>query len=260
MKAQPYVGITGPTTTEEVEFCVKEFQAAGYTMSSPHVPMLGFLVSYKTLSGEPGNRRYPKFADLPGLLERAKSDTFPMIHYNSREHETLADQVSRVFDPNYDLCKFIQLNVVWPNVQEVQLMKRRFPKLQVILQLSARAMEFRSYEEILDKVARYEDNIAYVLIDPSGGAGLEFQLGHSLFLNHKLRERFPYLTIGFAGGLSGENVRNKVTEITKRTLDQDFCIDAESGVRDKITLAYGDDILNVQKVRHYLQEAGKIIR
>lgn len=65
MVSKPYVGVTGLTTREEVESTIREFEQAGYTLNSGHLPMIGFLVSQKTLHGEPtSNRRYPKIEDL----------------------------------------------------------------------------------------------------------------------------------------------------------------------------------------------------
>lgn len=80
-----YVGITGPTTVKEVKDICNEFSQAGYHAKSvmgnsrgnstktSHIPMLGFLVSYKTLSGQPTqNRRYPPVCELSELLKAKK--------------------------------------------------------------------------------------------------------------------------------------------------------------------------------------------
>lgn len=40
---------------------------------------------------------------------------------------------------------------------------------------------------------------------------------------------------------------------------KEFCIDAEGGLRNKLTPAYGDDILSIRKVRGYLQSASQVI-
>ena len=90
MKAKPYVGITGVVNEQEVLAVMKEFENSGYTLKSRHLPMLGFLVSLKTLNGqETSNRRYPEFKNLRHLVERTKNKIFPMIHYNSKEKTTL---------------------------------------------------------------------------------------------------------------------------------------------------------------------------
>ncbi len=70
----------------------------------------------------------------------------------------------------------------------------------------------------------------------------------------------PDVTVGFAGGFNGENVEGRLRELVLALFHEDFCIDAEGGLRDKLTGAYGDDLLNRGKVRSYLQEASRVIR
>ena len=48
-----YIGITGPINNKEVNDIIREFSYAKYSESSKHIPMLGFLVSYKTLNNLP---------------------------------------------------------------------------------------------------------------------------------------------------------------------------------------------------------------
>src|SRR3989338_5443514 len=118
MSAQPYIGITGTVSVDEVEAVISEFNSAGYFLSSSHIPMLGFLVSYKTLNGLPTeNKRYPLIGKVRGLLEHCAGRVLPMIHYNSKEMSTLAEQVSRIFDGLYqnDFCRALQMNIVWPD-------------------------------------------------------------------------------------------------------------------------------------------------
>ena len=49
-------------------------------------------------------------------------------------------------------------------------------------------------------------------------------------------------------------------EILQQIGESDFCIDAEGGLRDKITSAYGDDLLNIDKVRGYLQSDSSVLK
>ena len=76
----------------------------------------------------------------------------------------------------------------------------------------------------------------------------------------EIRNSLPELVVGFAGGLTGENVESKAKSIISSVNEDDFCIDAEGGLRDKITSAYGDDLLNLEKVRGYLQSASSVLR
>lgn len=263
MRPKAYVGITGPVNVQETGDICREFSEAGYSMESPHIPMLGFLVSYKTLNGQPTqNRRYPPVNSLPDLLRAIDGQVLTMIHYNSKEIDTLSDQVTQVFDGVYDkgLCRAIQLNIVWPNVGQVALIKKRHPEMQMVFQASHKTMDGRTANQIARGIKEYGGLINYVLIDPSGGRGMAFDLESSVTIYSELSELCPELTIGFAGGFSGENVAPRLREILQKIETEDFCIDAEGRLRDKITSVYGDDLLNIKKVREYLQSASSVLR
>jgi hypothetical protein len=263
MEMKPYVGITGAVSNEEVRTIIKEFSDAGYTMNSSHIPMLGFLVSYKTLNGQhTENRRYPKFQGLVSLLREANREVLAMVHYNSREMSSLAEQVSKIFEGIYtdNLCHSIQLNIIWPDANQVKLIKERFPEMHIVFQASHKAMTDKTVKEICDGIGGYGDALNYVLIDPSGGKGLEFEIENSVNLYSELRARFPDLVVGFAGGFNGSNVKCKLDNLIGKVGESCFCIDAEGGLRDKISDNYGDDLLNIGKVRDYLQSASSVLR
>jgi hypothetical protein len=267
VKAEPYIGITGLASQEEVERVIAEFHQAGYTMNSPHLPMLGFLVSCESLSNptlRPVNRRYPRFADVRDLLKQTGRRVFTMIHYESGLY-ALAEQVTRMFDRIYEegLCRAIQLNIPWPNVSQVQLLKREFPELKIVFQLSHKSIEAMSdapAKDIVDRLEDYGDSLSYVLIDPSAGRGKAFEIENSFELElYYGLSQLPYLTLGFAGGFTGDNVARRLEKIKAATGRTNFCIDAESGLRDQVTKAYGDDLLNIEKVKAYLQAAASVL-
>jgi len=257
---RPYVGITGPVTVDEVKAITQEFGRAGYRMLSDHWPMIGFLVSLKTLNRQPtANRRYPAIDTLPDLLEQA-AGTFTMIHYNSREQQTLAEQVRSVFKGVYGrLCSAVQLNIPWPDIKQVSAIKNEFPCMDIVFQASHQAMEGMTPAEIVKKIIKYGSSINYVLIDPSGGRGIEFNIESSVRLYKELFSKTKGLTVGFAGGFTCANVADRVNEIKARIDSEFFCIDAEGGLRDKITNAYGDDLLNMTKVKAYLSSASQVL-
>ncbi len=263
MKAKPYVGVTGPVTVQETKDICREFAEADYSMESPHVPMLGFLVSYKTLNGQTTqNKRYPPTNSLPELLKATEGQVLTMIHYNSKEIDTLSNQVAKIFDGVYKngLCRAIQLNIAWPDINQVARIKEQHPDMQVVFQASHIAMYGKTPNQIAKGVQHYSDSINYVLIDPSGGRGIPFDLESTVKIYSEFREQCPDLTIGFAGGFTGENVAPRLREILKQIGEDKFCIDAEGGLRDKITSTQGDDLLNATKVREYLQSASSVLQ
>lgn len=263
MKAKQYVGITGPVNVQETKEIFRQFSEADYSLESPHIPMLGFLVSYKTLNGQViQNRRYPPVNSLPKLLKATNRQVLTMIHYNSKEIDTLSNQVAEIFERIYDngLCRAIQLNIAWPDINQVSRIKEQYPDMQIVLQLSHKAMNGKTPNQIAKRVRDYGDLISYVLIDPSGGRGIPFDLDSSVTIYSELKNQCPDLIIGFAGGFTGENVTPRLREIIKRVGDDKFCIDVEGGLRDKITSTYGDDLLNIKKVRKYLQSSSLVLR
>ncbi|HLF54492.1 MAG TPA: hypothetical protein VI612_02120 [Candidatus Nanoarchaeia archaeon] len=258
----PYVGVTGIVSTQEVEAVINEFSSAGYSMTSPHIPMLGVLASFKSLNAQPTSRRYPRIELLPELMRAAAGKAFTAVHYNTSDAiYTLCGQVKKVFDGIYQggLCRALQLNVPWPEVRQVGFIRQDMPEMQILLQLSQRAMTGLTPKETAERVKLYGGLLSYVLIDPSGGRGLEFDLQKSLEVYRELREQTPGLTIGFAGGLTGANVEERARLLTAQTETSGVCIDTESGVRDKLSDKPGDDVLNVGKVREYLQGAHRVL-
>ena len=263
MKAKAYVGVTGPASIQEAKDICREFSESGCSMGSSHIPMIGFLVSYKTLNGQSTqNRRYPLMNSIPDLLKATDAQVLTMIHYNSREVDTLSHQVAKIFQGIYDngLCRAIQLNIEWPGLNQVEGIKNRHPDMQIIFQASYKAMDGKTPGQIAERIKEYGDLISYVLIDPSGGRGIPFDLESSVAVYSKLRERCPDLTIGFAGGFTGENVASRLRKILGQIKANDFCIDAEGGLRNKITSEYGDDSLDITKVRKYFQFAFPLLR
>ncbi|MFA5857033.1 MAG: hypothetical protein WC867_06740 [Candidatus Pacearchaeota archaeon] len=262
MRRKPYVGITGPINTYEVEHLVTLFESNGYNMESDYLPMIGFLVSYKTLTKQPvSNRRYPNFLNLRDLLRKCENKIFTMIHYNSRESD-LADQIDNVFNGLYeeDLCRSLQLNIPSPNKSELIKIKRKMPEMEIVFQANRHILNSGDSFEVSKKISEYSGLIDYILIDPSGGRGQEFDMKSSVELYFELREKIPEVQIGFAGGFNTENVNLRVNELIERIGNQNFSIDAEGGLRDKLSSEYGDDLLNLNKVKDYLFEASLVLK
>ena len=265
MKPKPYIGITGAADCRETEYICGEFLDAGYSMQRSRIPMLGFLVSSKTLAGQKtGNRRYPPVYTLASMLEKADGQVLTMIHYNSLETGTIDEQVSIIFerDAIYDsgLCEALQLNVPWPEKRQLENIKEKFPEMKIVFQASREAIGSRTPREMAAGIAGYGDVIDYVLIDQSGGRAMEMDPGFSAELYSDIMSRCPRMTAGFAGGLSGSNIIPVAKDLAQRTGSCDFCVDAEGGLRDSITQEYGDDILNFLKVRFYLKAASAVLK
>jgi len=258
-----YVSVTGGVNKEEVEAISREFQEAGFSKDSAYFPSIGFLVSEKTLKGEKTqNLRFAEFKDVPDLIEIANKTIVPIIHYNTRNLDTLSKQVMNVMQEVYDdhICRHLQLNVTWPHVSEVKKIKKHFKDMLITLQISHKSMMGLHIDEIANKVSSYKDSLDYVLIDPSKGRGIEFNPEDSAALYREIKALRPKYSIVLAGGLDGDNVEDILLEVMQELEHNDFSIDAEGRLRDKINdNFFGNDILNIGKVRRYLQGAARIL-
>ncbi len=263
MVNKKYIGITGPVNVRETKEICKKFYEAGYSMESSHIPMIGFLISHKTLNNkEFKNRRYPSVNTLTDLLKATDNKVLTMIHYNSKEISTLSNQVERIFEGIYEnnLCRAIQLNIPWPDINQVSNIIKKYPDMKIVFQASNKIMNEKTPNQIVQGIKEYGDLVSYVLIDPSGGRGIPFDLESSINIYSELKEHCSNLVLGFAGGFNGKNVSSRLRKIIQKINENDFCIDAEGGLRDKITLAYGDDLLNIKKVSEYIQSSSLILK
>jgi len=261
MDSKPYVGVTGLASIGEVKKVTREFEDAGFDRNSSHVPMIGFLVSSQTLQGrQTSNRRYPEISLVPKLLQESGEGVFRTIHYTTRDQETLYDQVEQLLDGPYEerLCQGLQLNMTFPPVPQIGKIKRRFPQLEIIFAANKGVISSGFPNHVAQRMGVYQGAIDYVLIDPSGGRGEELKVEKSVRVAKEIRKKGPRAMLGFAGGLTGENVYDTCFSLRQNLGGDSFCIDAEGGLRNKLSDEWGDDILDIRKVRVYLQEAARV--
>lgn len=251
--AKHYVGVSGLSSMEEVDGALDALYETEFEMDGDHAPMLGFLVSYKTLDGaRHENPRYPLMSDLSKMMYKVDCKAIASVHYNTNDPSTLSDQVRKIFDADdmyrTDLCRTLQLNVPWPPLKEVDAIKSDYRHMKIILQVSRRSAEGMSPEQIADRVSEYA-KASYVLIDPSGGTGAGLDVGSAADLYRRISKRMPNVKVGFAGGLGPSNVKKVCEEMEGSIGTRGFSIDAESGLRD------GNDSLDRGKLTTYLERA-----
>ena len=124
--AKPYIGVTGAVSIDEITAIGEAFYQTKYTHQTPHIPMIGILVCDATRNNNLiKNRRYPLYKEVPALIKKANKYGFPTIYYHTQNQENLAEQVSECLD----ICEGLQLNLDWPDVIEVQKIKKIRPDL-----------------------------------------------------------------------------------------------------------------------------------
>lgn len=265
-RREPYIGVTGLVGLREARIIAQAFKDSGLTQADcRRRAMVGVLASPETLAPSIRKRvKYPSLPQIRGLLSTTRDAAFNTIHYNNYPAGDLAVQVSSLLD--YDglytdkLCEGIQFNKPiggdqWPPVEEISKIKQAYPELRVILQLGPRILRNLSPDAIVEMVSKYTDVTDYALIDPSAGRKRIFDVNIVSPLYTALREEYPRLALGFAGGFDPKNVHTRLWVLSQVIGSRDFSIDAEGGLRLVGKDPYSPTPISPAKARRYIYQA-----
>src|SRR3989344_168917 len=138
MKPKPYVGITGFKTKTEIDEISRTWEEQGRDLGYKF--MFGFICSAKRLKEkEKSGTESPSINDLPILTGITPRFGLPMIHYYTPNRERLSQELQEVFSTGkmYEqgFCRAVQLNMTWPDPDQIQEVKKEFPNLEIVLQL-----------------------------------------------------------------------------------------------------------------------------
>lgn len=256
---RPYIGVTGISEIYEAEVIAQTFPQA-LPESSSHQGMTGYLVSLHTLNGDKEKvTKYPYINNLPDLLRVTRTASLNTIHYRTPERATLAEQVAKLFDKSYiyadGLCQTLQLNIAWPDPDQIEKIKKIMPAMRFILALTPKIVLRESRFEIEDKLTDYRDIVDYVLIDPSGGIGEAFESNAVLPLYTSAKDIMRNQIVALGGGFNEKNVKIRLAEISELLRTKQFAIDAEGGLRDKTTSNPHAGILSLERAVGYINNA-----
>lgn len=240
-----YIGITGFMNRGEVEEILKCLP-----LGCNRKLMVGVLASLKTWRGQVNKwpNRYPKIGFVHEIFFN-HPQLFNVVHYNTKEPETLREQLlqlTNVIGP--DLHGF-QLNIAWPNPQQLASYYVAYPGTKIILQIGGYAFELieHSPQKLASRVAQeYSGLIDYILLDPSGGFGKPLNTAGIRNYLRALKEKGLKVDLGVAGGL-GPRTLNLVEPLIEEF--PDLSIDVESGVRDS------EDNLDLNLAKEYLNNS-----
>jgi len=254
-----YIGISGFMTSDEVRSAIALFPECGRQL------MVGVLASQKTVLGD-GNskpKRYPKpenfaeiFVDDKLIVESGRC--LNLIHYAADDSEELGFALRTVMIHGGPRCHGVQVNVAWPSLRELMWFRRFFPHERIVLQIGRRAIEEMDLplnlivsqlcDDLVRRIEPYANTITDVLLDPSGGTGLENDFDDRV--PRAIMRRFPQLGVGVAGGACAEHL--PAPEIMR-----DVSIDAESQLRCN---GPGGGMLMMSKVGTYLKAVAEMVR
>ncbi len=245
MKLKPYLGITGCSKISEVIKTIQLFNKYYITLQSEHIPMLGFLVSYKWQKSsnyfdcQTHSKRYPTIKDLFELLHIAHNKVFTTIHYNTK-NPYFANELISLLNINTPYGKIehllngIQLNISKPNPKEINIIKKSFPHISIIFQLNnsfIKDSRFQNSDTLVKFININYSDVQYILLDVSGGRGSNINLNFTSSLYNYFK-RNNFFNIGFAGGFNGTNIKDRIKKLRCLTNTYDFSIDAEGKLRD----------------------------
>ncbi len=254
MEKKPYIGVTGFMTPQEVRFALRSAEEFNLTRQL----MVGVLASSKTLDYRPNKwpGRYPKPDRIAEIFQNHPL-ALNLIHYATDDPTTLCRQLVRMTELAGKKLHGFQLNVAWPNQNELyHFRKTTDGEMRIVLQIGSKAMAaFGNHPaQIAQVVTGYRrsgfghDLIDDVLIDSSGGKGVPFDPAFALPILREIGKLNPGLGLGVAGGLSPANI-----DVLSPLLQEcpELSIDAEGQLREK-----QHDDLDLGEVWMYLQKAG----
>jgi len=251
MKGTPYIGITGFINPQQVEATAQIFQSS--SLPEGYTAMFGILTGPNHWKKGRQTDRFPDATKIEDTLAAVPKWAFPTIHYCDHDERDFPNDALALLQPLYEkgIVKGVQLNMTRPEISGVARLKQQMPNLQIVYQLSQEESKQQNISDIVTATKPYDVFIDYVLVDPSGGAGIEFETMRGINLMNALGSEM-HATIGIAGGLSGRNVFQKVKEI-QQSYTSPFFIDAEG----QLLTPTGFDM---QKVAEYIQESYRALQ
>jgi len=237
-----YIGITGFTSRLQVRKVL-----SAMPKQSNHLLMVGVLVSQKTLAGGTNKypMRYPKIGSVAGIFPHDPR-VLNLVHYCTDEKKNLAAQLEAVLEHAGPNCHGFQLNVAWPDRNEIKKFLDKFPLQKIVLQIGRHALEKMSDNprQVADKLHEYHAVADYFLLDGSGGKGIPLDPDKSITFLTRLIEGRTGIKPGLAGGLGPDSL-DLLNPVLKHF--PDLSIDAEGQLRNART-----DVMSTRKTKKYL--------
>ncbi len=263
----PYIGVTGFMLPGEVHQLVHlladRYEDQDGTLKPGRLLMIGVLASDTTLRGEQNNwpNRYPAVKRIYDIF-RTASDiadtmTFRVIHYNTQDQTTLADQLIELYETaGGHIVSGIQINMAWPPIDQIKRFREEVTSThRTILHLGKAAMLGQLPDKIAYKVAGYGDLITDILIDPSGGVG--FEVNPEMYyktMDAIVAKTDGKIGVGFAGGLSKNSSEQLRSLYSTYSGIARISIDAQGRLRDP------EDHLDIIEAFDYIEMAIEAIQ
>lgn len=232
MSTQPYIGITDFTDFAQVTHMFRVFREN--RPSNSHLVLhIGVMMSYKTLNGigTKWSAAFPPKERIVDIFRPCDEEVFYCLHYADYDHITKSTDLVRGIEHAGPWVNAVQLDMPWPDPGMVANGVRASQKqIEVILQIGKNAFDEAGGDprEIIRRLEDYEGVIHRVLLDKSMGRGLGMDAKGLIPFARAIRNRFPKLGIGAAGGLGPDSI-----ELVRPLIKEfpDLSIDAQGKLR-----------------------------
>ena len=267
----PYIGFVGIKNLDEV-LAVSQITQKFAALNFGPMIQVGVQINKKVIEGldfENNLRLSSDMKEVRSIFEYTKRfipNVFNVAHYSEKDKSKIIQRILHIFGETgiyFDkLCQAVQLDGYLGDIEPKTLrsIKNKYPDLAIIMQVNRNLIgDFSdsNIDFILNNLKWLSDFIGYCLIDCSGGEGRPMNLAKNVYLALRIRHHLPDLAIGFSGGLNGENAFFIVSRLMRMLKSDNFSIDAESGLRNKLGDGYGNDIFNKEKIRGFFRESLK---
>jgi len=228
----PYVEICGITERGQAESIRNRVRRAGLEDVSDRRLVFGVMASRQTVIRSKPNdmpHRYPRSEQLASLVTQSNPmDPIEMrLHYedSGKPDPNGEDGGASLFDRvsfAVEACLTddeervdgvgglwgLQLNVPWPEPEQVKKIAAEFPITEITLQIGPEAMAkyppgSPMFYEAIDS---YSGKVNGFMLDFSNGTGTNIELRKATDILCALRDEYPLLGFGVAGGLCAERV------------------------------------------------------
>lgn len=238
-----YIGITGFAQEREVEEILSIVPS-----DFEHKVMLGVLANERTLAGEKQDQpmRYPR-KEVLGTIFVEHKNALNLVHWNTKKPDNLVADLAEVARLTGPHTHGFQLNMRWPKPTLLRAWRESGnPAHTIVLQCGTGALKdvHMRPKALIERLREYTGLIDHILIDASGGRGVNFDPYFTRECFVAVGEAFPTLGLGVAGNLKSGTLYN-LSKV--RSKFHHFNIDAESGVRER-----SDDSFSIKEAHKYL--------
>jgi hypothetical protein len=212
---RPYIGITDFTSAQQVRAMAKVF-AAYLPAGSDRVLHAGVMCSYSTLYGMPTKWRdsFPPSGSIASIFGCGGcdgcDDVYNVLHYADYDlRPGLGYTVAELIALGGPGINALQLDMPWPDPDELAKgLDEAGESVEVILQIGVRSLEECRDDPLVvaARLGEYVGLVDRVLLDRSMGQGRGMDAVALLPFARIIRDRFPGIGIGAAGGLGPDTL------------------------------------------------------